>query len=380
MISPFLLAAVLAGAPAPEPVAGPVPVPDRAQSPVVANPARLDLPISLKLKDAAVVDVLEKFADLLGVTPIIDPGVGGQVSFDVRELPISKALEMIEGAAHVDITVSAKLLRVRARSKSNATGTGPAPEVAKAPPRKLGEALRFWLDGAGAPPVTVHVPEYVGRFELPGCAGPVTVGRLGAYGGRTVGVALASSDSPGGRATGRILGEAAIDGTKVLLPGCDGRLVVEVGDPLPGAAMTEPVRVPKGEPLVVTMRLLELTDETEESLSEPMIAFQADGSFSTKSGFTASGPGSFEQEAEICGAPLEYRSDAETILLAVYAGVTRAPATANASPTLVARRAESFWLPKGRPLRWTVDSSWDGGKAALVLELTFVGRRVAIPK
>ena len=378
MIASFLLAAVLAGAPAPEPV----PVTDRAQLPVAANPARLDVPITLRLKDAAVVDVLEKLADLLGVTPIIDLGVGGQVSLDVRELPISKALELIEEAAKVEITVSAKLLRVRAKADPNATGAvpAPAPATSKASPVRLGEALRFWRDGAGAPPVTVHVPEYVGRFELPGCTGPVTIGRLGAYEGRTAGVALASSDPSGGPATGRILGEAAINGTKVLLPGCDGKLVVEVGDPLPGATMTEPVRVPKGEPLVVTMRLLELTEEEEKSLSEPRIAFLADGSFSTISGFTAGAPGSFEQEAEIHGVPLEFRSEDESVLLAVYAGVTRAPAAANASPTLVARRAESFWLRKGRPVRWTVDSSWDGGRAAIVLELTFVGRSVAVPK
>ena len=278
MITSILLAAALMATPGPEPV--PVPVPDRAQLPVAANPASLDMSITLKLKDAAVVDVLEKFADLLGVTPIIDPGVAGQLSLDVQELPISKALEMIEAAAKVDITVSAKLLRVRAKASPNATGTVPAPAPTKPSPRRIGEALRFWLDGAGAPAVTVHVPGYVGRFELPGCTGPVTVGRLGASGGGAVGVALASTNPSGEPSTARILGEAAIDGTKVLLPGCDGRLIVEVGDSQPGTTMIEPVRVPTGEPLVATMRLLELTDETEEILSASRIAFQADGAFS----------------------------------------------------------------------------------------------------
>jgi hypothetical protein len=36
----------------------------------------------------------------------------------------------------------------------------------------------------------------------------------------------------------------------------------------------------------------------------------------------------------------------------------------------VARRAETFRLQMGKPLRWTIDSSWDGGRAAIVLELT----------
>jgi hypothetical protein len=380
VIGPFLLAAVLAAAPAPEPVLGPIPVPDRAQLPVAANPARLDERITLKLEDAAVVDVLEKLADLLGVTPILEPGVGGRLSLVVRDLPISKALELVEAGAKVDITVSARLLRVRAKAGSNASGTVPAPATSKPSSRKLGEALRFRLDGAGAPAVTVRVPAYVGRFELPGCTGPVTVGRLGASGGGAVGVALASASPSREPSTARILGEAAIDGTKVLLPGCDGRLVVEVGDSQPGTTMIEPVRVPKEGPLVATMRLLELTDESEETLAAPTIQFQADGGFSTKSGFTADAPGSFAQVTEIHGVPLELRGETEELLLAVYAGVTRTPATANAIPTLVARRAESLWLRKGRPVRWTVDSSWDGGRAALVLELTFLGRQVAKPK
>lgn len=377
MIVSFLLAAVLAGTLAPEAAPGQPPVSDRAQRPVGSNPAGLDLRISLKLENTAVADVLEKIADLLGVTPILEPGVGGRLSLDVRDLPISKALEMVEAAAKVDITVSARLLKARTKDRANTAGTVAARVKPEAPRRKLGEALRFWLDGAGTPPVTVQIPAYVGRFDLPGCAGPVTVGALGAYGGRAVSVALSAAGPSGGSATARILGEAAIDGTKLLLPGCDGRLVVEVGDSSPGATMIAPVRVPKGEPLEVAMSLLEVTDESEETLAAPKIQFLADGGFSTKSGFTADAPGSFAQVTEIHGVPLELRSEAEEILLAVYAGVTRTPATASASATLVARRAESFWLRKGRPLRWTVDSSWNGGRAALVLELTFLGRSEA---
>ena len=370
MIAPFLLAAVLAGTPGPEPA------PPRAS--VVPGPSRLDVPITLTLKDASVVDVLEKLADLLGVTPILDPRVGGTVSIDVRNLPISKALELVERAARVDVTVSARLLRVRATADPGSPGPAPAPATPDAAPRALGGAVRFWLDGAGEPPVTVRVPGHVGRFDIPGCAGPVTVGRLGAYGGRTVGIALASADPAGGPARGRILGEAAIDGAKVLLPGCDGRLVAEVGDPLPGATVTEPVRVPRGESLVVTMRLLELTEEKEEALAEPRIQFPPDGSFTVKSGFTAGAPGSYGQEAEIHGVPLEVRPEEESVLLAVYAGLTRAPATADGRPTLVARRAESLRLWMGRPVRWTVDSSWDGGRAAIVLELTLMKTGAAV--
>ena len=68
------------------------------------------------------------------------------------------------------------------------------------------------------------------------------------------------------------------------------------------------------------------------------------------------------------GLPLELRAEDESLLLAVFAAVTRTPAGSGAS--LVARRAETFRLQMGKPLRWTIDSSWDGGRAAIVLELT----------
>ncbi|MHB8799875.1 MAG: hypothetical protein ACYDBY_15560 [Thermoanaerobaculia bacterium] len=361
MILPVLVAAALAGAPAVEAAPAPAPIETDVQD-------RLDVPIALQLKDASVVDVLEKFADLLQVTPILDPGVGGRFSVEISNVPLRKALEMIGQAANVDVTVSSKVLRVRAKAGSKATGAATVPATPAPDPAPLGGALRFWLDGTGEPPVTVRVPDFVGRVELPGCAGPVTLGRLGTRAGATVGVAIATAGSRGVGAKGRILGESAASGTKVLLSGCDGRLVVEVGDPLPGVAVTEPVRVPNGENLVLTLRLLELTEKSEESLTEPRIAFRSDSGFSTKSGFEAGPRDAFGQVAEIHGLPLEFRAEDESLLLAVWAGVTRTPA--GGGPVLVARRAETFRLQKGKPLRWTVDSSWDGGRAAIVLELT----------
>ena len=361
MILPILVAAALAGAPAVEAAPAPVPVEMDTQD-------RLDVPIALQLKDASVVNVLEKLADLLGVTPILDPGVGGRVSVEISNVPLRKALEMIGQAANVEVTVSSKVLRVRAKAGAKATGAATAPAAPTSDPVPLGGVLRFWLDGTGETPVTVRVPDFVGRVEVPGCAGPVTLGRLGAHDGAPVGVALAAVDPSGGGAKGRILGEPAASGTKVMLAGCDGRLVVETGDPLPGVAVTEPVRVANGEPLVLTLRLLELTEKSEESFSEPKILFRSDSGFSLRSGFEAGPKDAFGQVAEIHGVPLELLVEGESLLLAVWAGVTRTPA--GGGPVLLARRAETFRLHKGKPLRWTVDSSWDGGRAAIVLELT----------
>lgn len=381
MIAPFLLAVALAASPAGIPA--PEPSPEPAVSAAASKSPALDVPITLELKDASVVDLLEKFADLLGVTPILDPGVGGRVTLDVRGLPAGKALELLGRTANVEVSVSGRVLRATAKPGPKSTGAGPAVSPPEPPSRRLGDVLRFWLDGAPERAVTVRAPAYVGRLSLPGCAGPVTIGRLGASGGPVVGVALASTDASEGEARGRILGESAVDGTRVNLPGCDTRLLVvasDAGDPVPGTTMTEPVRVPKGEPLLVALRLLEVTEEEEKSLSEPKIAFLADGPLSVRSGFTAGAPGSYAQEAEIHGVPLEVRNEDESILLAVYAGVTRTPASTGAGPTLVARRAETFRLRKGKPLRWTADSSWDGGRAAIVLELTYAGRFVPAAK
>ena len=191
--------------------------------------------------------------------------------------------------------------------------------------------------------------------------------RRGIRGGGRVGGALAAVDPRGGGAKGRTLGEAPASGTKVWLAGCDPRLLVEVGDPLPGAVVKEPLRVPKPEPLVLTMKLLERTEDGEESLSEPRVAFRSDSGFSTKSGFEAGPKEAFSQVAEIHGLPLDLRAEDESLLFAVFAAVTRTPA--GGGPSLVARRAETFRLQMGKPLRWTVDSSWDGGRAAIVLEL-----------
>jgi len=361
VILPVLVAAALAGAPATEAASATAPIEAAGQD-------RLDVPITLKLKDASVVDLLEKFADLLGVTPILDPGVGGRVSVEIENVPARKALEMVGQAAKVDVTVSARVLRARPKAGADAAGPATAPAAPRVDSSPLGGVLRFWRDGMGEPAVAVRVPDSVGRVELSACAGPVTLGRLGAVGGATVGVALATADPSGGGARGRILGESAASGTKVLLAGCDGRLVVEVGDPLPGAAVIEPVRPPKGEPVVLTMRLLEVTESSEESVSEPKVAFRSDAGFSVKSGFDAGPKDAFGQVAEIHGVPLDLRAEEGSLLLAVRAAVTRTPA--GGGPVLAARRAETFRLQKGKPLRWTVDSSWDGGRAAIALELT----------
>lgn len=370
MISSFLLAAVLAGTPAPEPVPERLPVPDRAQLPVAANPASLDVPITLHLKDSSLVDLLEKMADLLGVTPILEPGLAGLVNLDLDETPLSKALAEIERQTGTEITISGRALR--ARWKDGAQTAGVTPASIQPRPGAVGEVLRFWMEGAEDSPLVVRVPAYVGRIDLPGCREPVTIAPLGPFGGKAYGVAMASRDGENGRPMARILYGAAAEGRKLLLPGCDAKLVAEGGDVGAATDTVEPRRVDKGESLVAAIRLLEVTEEREEILSAPKIAFPVDSGFSVKSGWDAAGPSASAREFEVHGAALVVREADESALFAVIAQVTSTPPAAGGGVPRSVRRAESFLLRKGRPVRWTLDSSWDGGRAALVLEITLM--------
>jgi hypothetical protein len=194
-------------------------------------------------------------------------------------------------------------------------------------------------------------------------------------------VAIASRDATQGRASARILDAATPGARKVLLPGCDARLVVEVGDGAKARSPLVPSRVGKAEQLVATMQLLEVTGEHEEVLVAPRVAFRSDGGFSVRSRWTAEAPGSGGQEIEIHGVALDVGVEEGTATLAVFARITRTrpAAEGRAAQVARARRAESFWLRNGRPVRWTVDSSWDSGRAALVLEIT-LDRMGAVPR
>ena len=358
MIGPLLLAVALS--------TEPVPAADRASLPPGANPAALDVPVTLALKDASLVDVLEKFSDLLGVTPILEPGLAGRISLDLREVPVSKALELVGKAGKVEIVVRGNVLRARSGAGARSAPAGP-PSPTRAGPG-FGDVVRFWREGEEERVTSVRVSHTVGRVEVPGCDGPLAIARLGPAKDAS-GIALAVRPASGARATARVLDGAAADGRKVLLAGCDGRLVVAAGDAAsPG--VLEPTAVEKGEPALATLRLLEVTEAGEESISEPRVAFSSGQGWAVSTRYTAAEAGGVGQEVEIRGVPLEVDDAGGGLLLAVFARIVRTPAPASAATTLVARRAESLWVPVGRPVRWTVDSSWDGGRAAIVLELT----------
>lgn len=356
MIAPFLLAAALAGA-------GGSGV-DRPSLPAGTTPGGLEVPVTLSLRDAALVDVLEKLADLLGVSPILEPGLSGRLSLELKGVPAAKALVAVGKAAGVEIVLSGKVMRVRSMGGS-APVTGPPAFRISTP---FGEVVRFWLHEAQEPPVDVRVPGFIGHVELPGCDGRVTIARLGPSIGPARVLALAARPSPGARTAARVLDGGEPEGSLLLLPGCDGRLVVAAGA-APSPAAIAPTAVRDRFPLVVSIRVLEVTEAGEKSLSEPRVGFSSGAGFRVSSHVALDEDRALFEDVEVSGACLEVEPERGAALVAVLSGLSRGPA-GGGERELVARRAESLWLTLGRPVRWTVDSSWDGGRAAIVLEMT----------
>ena len=74
-------------------------------------------PISLSLKDADVRDVLKTFSALTQLNIIIDPGVGGSVTVELRDVPWDQALDLILRINGLDYVLENNVLRVATNAK-----------------------------------------------------------------------------------------------------------------------------------------------------------------------------------------------------------------------------------------------------------------------
>jgi type IV pilus assembly protein PilQ len=77
-------------------------------------------PISLSLKDADVRDVLKTFSALTQLNIIVDPGVGGSVTVELRDVPWDQALDLILRINNLDYVLENNVLRVATTAKLNA--------------------------------------------------------------------------------------------------------------------------------------------------------------------------------------------------------------------------------------------------------------------
>jgi len=74
-------------------------------------------PISLSLKDADVRDVLKTFSALTQLNIIVDPGVGGSVTVELRDVPWDQALDLILRINNLDYVLENNVLRVATNQK-----------------------------------------------------------------------------------------------------------------------------------------------------------------------------------------------------------------------------------------------------------------------
>jgi len=77
-------------------------------------------PISLSLKDADIRDVLKTFSALTQLNIIVDPGVGGSVTVELRDVPWDQALDLILRINNLDYVLENNVLRVATNQKLSA--------------------------------------------------------------------------------------------------------------------------------------------------------------------------------------------------------------------------------------------------------------------
>ena len=74
-------------------------------------------PITLTLKDADIKDVLRTFSTLTQLNIVVDPGVGGSVTVELRDVPWDQALDLILKINNLDYVLENNVLRVAPISK-----------------------------------------------------------------------------------------------------------------------------------------------------------------------------------------------------------------------------------------------------------------------
>lgn len=145
-------------------------------------PPGSDQPITLRLKDAKVADVVRTLGALVNMPVYVDPDVSGAVTLELREVPVSKVLAILSKSSGVAIRVeNGKLVASRSTASLLPAVTVP-PSFAEAPRLPVEEYARAF---ASPEPLVLRMRtpdgESCGRldyrsgepplFALPGASG-----------------------------------------------------------------------------------------------------------------------------------------------------------------------------------------------------------------
>lgn len=336
-----------------------------------------DEKVTLSLKDADLTKLLENFATLLGMTPIIAHDVRGTVTMDAHA-SIAELLHNLERDFQLTIRV--------------ADGRMIVSKAAGPPPDLDGDAadLRYLADTSFPRRATAMAPKrFGGSVEFRTTAGASRIYSLARSGGLSIpgcpsGVAMFPLDEDGidgfpalaVRAEGilpRIL-SPSLDETALLeIPGCSGPVSVRLQPSNPGDLSAAPL--PNFGEFVIQPYFIAVTikgEEAEEALSAPRIQ--------TLGGETAAVTSTSDRDT---GSSLLLHETIQTAVVIVDASEKDAtvaissailrdvdPKDGSAPVTIrIARARESARLAFGKTHRIVLSPTFGRGDSALVLDV-----------
>lgn len=347
----------------------------------------LKKPLTLQIRGASLPAVLEQVAALLGVTPILEPGLDrAPVTLDLRGTTVEKTLRLVEASAGVTIRLANGRMLVAARPVAQRGAPSPLPSrlASERPapavpylvpvPRAEGSAERYLLDD--------------GDVALPGCEAAVRIASLSSdpFDGRPrlafheLGAAFRSRAA-------RIAMAPPVDALApetLWLGGCSLGFELRSaasGAAAPAAAPLAAARPPRERvQWLVRMRLLEVDEAGETVLSAPSVAAPANLLASIRSWTDLPQPDGPPLATDISISATILDSTETEALLALALSMTRdEPSPLGARTVRVAHRELSLWLRLGDPTRSTVSSTYGKGRSALVIETTVEKREPRKP-
>jgi hypothetical protein len=354
----------------------PGPPPDTGRAPAASANQLLDEKITLSLKEADLGQVLDRLATLLGKTLILQPGIGGRVTLEIRETKVADVLAALEADHGLTVKLEGDRMYVTRAAEKAPAGAGnpdadtldrafladdalPRRPASETPPQFEGA---FGFRGeAGARAAAWDIGGSLGTLALPGCSSEVAAVRLpGDLFDGVPRVALA----PAGARLARIVAP----GGNVRLPDCAGSFTLEALTSPEGASTPAPAA--RGGVLRLGVEVLEASAGGDEVLAAPHLRLAAGEVGTMQSGSRRPG-GAGGQTIHMSFAVLD--AGTADALVACSISVTRDVAPAPGSPLVtirVARADESLRLEYGKPARVNVSPTYGRGLSSLVLALT----------
>jgi hypothetical protein len=367
MITTPLLAALLAMAPVLPGGAAPTSAPHTAAAPA-------DEKVTLNLKDADLTKVLENFATLIGVTPIIAPGVGGTVTLEAHA-SIPELLRDLERSFQITIRIADGRMFV---------------SKAAEPPSRLDDDaadLRYLANVALPRRPTAAAPKrFDGDVEIRASAGESRIYSLASAGGVTIPgcpSGLAILPLPGDRFDGlpglvlkgegilpRVLSLSLDEFVPVELPGCPGPISLRLQPSSARAIAPVPLRA-FGQ-FQIQLQILDVGAHGETVLSAPRVQVEGGEPATMQSGTTRRSSSGIALMQTVQAALAVVDASEEQATVALSSAVLRDvdPKDGGSPVTIrIARARESARLAFGKAQRIVLSPTFGRGDSALVLDV-----------